>query len=123
MLPPSQALLPLLTNSPPLPWKNTVTYFSYHLSGNNVTESQVSTNAVVRLGNATLDLSGTNALCRVSLDAHGLCSACASAAGVPSPPGGMTYRSGEGKSELWSFYVESLVLFYSITPSVKLPDW
>lgn len=98
-------------------------YFSYHLSGNNVTESQVSTNAVVRLGNATLDLSGTNALCRVSLDAHGLCSACASAAGVPSPPGGMTYRSGEGKSELWSFYVESLVLFYSITPSVKLPDW
>lgn len=97
--------------------------FSYEHSSGHTTDTSVFTNAVVRLGNPSLDLSGTNACCRVPMDAHGICSACALAASVPSPPSSVEYRTSEDTGAYWSFSVDRLILFYAITPSVKLPDW
>jgi hypothetical protein len=85
----------------------------------------VTTNAVVRLTAPSLDLSGEQAICHVQLDSYGLCSACAEAAGVPAPPRDTSYRAAEGHSEGWwiSGEYECFTIFYSITPSTKLPDW
>lgn len=98
-------------------------HFSYiHFSGSD-TDTHINTDAVVRLGESTLDLSGTKAFCRVPMSAYGICSACASAASVPSPPSSVEYRTSEDTGAVWDFSLIHLILFYSITPSVKLPDW
>lgn len=101
-------------------------YFSYMYMRDEdfSTVKIVQTNAIIRLGEPSLDLSGPNALCRVPMSARGLCSACAAAASVPSPPlSEEQYRTSSGFDEFWYFYIDKLVLFFAIAPSVKLPDW
>ncbi len=94
----------------------------YHGTGYN-TGTYLGTNAIIRLGVASLDLSGTTACCLVSVDPLVICAACASVAGVNSPPTSDDYRSSEGTYETWHTDIDSIILFYSINPSVKLPDW
>ncbi len=89
--------------------------FSYSDVGNNFNNS-----FMMRLSTPILDLSTEKAVCRIFLDPHAICSACASAAGVPEPPSSL--NSGIG-TQAWHSNVESFVVFYRITPSVRLPSW
>ena len=87
------------------------------------TSNNMSTNAVVRLQSPSLDVSGENALCRVQIDTSAIFAACASAAGIPTPPSTIEYRAAEDESEFWEFEIRGITIIYRITPSVKLPDW
>lgn len=98
-------------------------YFSHSFAIGNNTGTYLATNAVVRIGESSLDLSGRNACCLVSVNPQAICAACANLAGVNTPPTSDDYRSSEGTYEEWHSYIDKLILFYSINPSVKLPDW
>ncbi len=97
--------------------------FTYsRLRGNNV-EQLLNTNAVVRLENPVLDISGEEAFCRVRIDAEELCAMCAAAAGCEWPPESINYYTSDGVSTYWRFNVDDFTIIYSVSPSVKLPDW
>ena len=98
-------------------------FIYYSGSDNHDNDFYFLKHAAVRLANPILDTSGEMAFCRVLLDAHSICSTCASAAGVPSPPSSLSYRASEGHRESWSLSVDSITIFYQITPATKLPDW
>jgi hypothetical protein len=91
-------------------------------NGDNV-EQHFNTNAVVRLENHALDISGDKAFCRVRIDAEELCAMCAAAAGCEWPPESINYQTSEGVSTYWRFDVDDFTIIYSVAPSVKLPDW
>lgn len=100
------------------------TYSFFNTDATNVNNDvYVYTNCIVRLAEPTLDLSGTQAVCRVEVDSYGLCAACAEAAGVPAPPRDTSYRAAPEYSESWSYSCWGFTIFYRITPSTKLPDW
>ena len=101
-------------------------HFSYFFSDvrNPDNDRSVHKEAVVRLPSPTLDISGTNALAVVRVDPKALCSAAATAAGCPAvPSAGVMYSSPNGESHHWDAESTRFVIIYSITPSVKLPDW
>ena len=102
-------------------------HFYYHHRNNQGSGGYfitvTSTDAVIRLADPTLDVSGAKAICRVWIDAHDICLSCAAAAGVPEPTSSLSYRELEGHDSLWSIEIDEIVIFYRITPSTKLPDW
>ena len=99
-------------------------WFSYYSgSDNHDNDFHFTKYAAVRLANPVLDTSGEMAFCRVLLDAHSICSTCASAAGVPAPPSSLSYRTSEGRSESWYLFVENITILYRITPATRLPGW
>lgn len=101
-------------------------HFSYFFSDvrNPDNDRSVHKEAVVRLPSPSLDISGTNAIAVVRVDSKALCSAAATAAGCPPvPSAGVMYSSPNGESHHWDAESTRFVIIYSITPSVKLPDW
>ena len=85
--------------------------------------TEVSTNVVLRLADPILDVSGEKAICRVLIAPYSICSTCASASGAPVPPTTLSYRESEGHESFWTLDIDSITIFYSITPATKLPDW
>ena len=82
------------------------------------------TNAVVRLADPVLDLTGPGARVTVSYDAKAVCSAAASAAGLPAvPSSGVAYVAENGIGISWSVYEPVFNIIYSVTPAASLPDW
>lgn len=101
-------------------------HFSYffHDVRNPDSDRSVHKDAVVRLPSPTLDISGTNALAVVRVDPKALCSAAATAAGCPAvPSAGVMYSAPNGEYHHWQTESHEFIIIYSITPSVKLPDW
>ena len=101
-------------------------HFSYFFSDvrNPDNDRSVQKEAVVRLPSPTLDISGTNALAVVRVDPKALCSAAATAAGCPAvPSAGVMYSAPNGEYHHWQTESHEFIIIYSITPSVKLPDW
>lgn len=84
----------------------------------------VSTNATVRLAGPSLDLGGAQAVARAYVDPAALCSVVATRCGMQPVPGtGVEYVPGSGEDLHWSFSIDRYVIVYSISPTVKLPDW
>ena len=101
-------------------------HFSYFFSDARHPDSYraVQKYAVVRLPSPSLDISGHNAIAVVRVDTKSLCSAAATAAGCPPvPSAGVMYSPQNGESHNWKTEGPRFIFIYSITPSVKLPDW
>lgn len=98
--------------------------YSYSDDRNPASDIYISTNAVVRLADPVLDLTGPCARVTVSYDAKAVCSAVASASGLPAvPSSGVAYVPENGISLGWSVAEPVFNIIYSVTPYAKLPDW
>ncbi len=98
--------------------------YSYSDDRNPSADIFIYTNAVVRLADPFLDLTGPGARVTVSYDAKAVCSAAASAAGLPAvPASGVAYVPENGISIGWSVAEPVFNIIYSVTPYAKLPDW
>lgn len=98
------------------------TYF--RRTNRDVTELLTQTNFIVRLASPTLDTSGTQAVVRAHVDTKSICSSVAAMAGMTAPPdSGVEFVPDLGFSFQWDISLESFILIYTISPTVKLPSW
>lgn len=86
------------------------------------TES-VMTNVMIRISDATLDMSGDTIYVHVPYNARQLCTLAATAVDLPPVPSdGVMHRPDDGETFEWECKSLGFVFIYRISPSVKLPD-
>ena len=78
---------------------------------------------VIPLASPSLDLSHTNAIARVTLNAKSLCAQAATASGVPAPPDYGSISPPAYESNFWSAECRNIVLIYRTHPSSMFTDW
>ena len=97
--------------------------YDYHRDPGLQLVQQIRTNAMVRI-DGEMKFDGEKATVKLAPDLKALCSTVTAAAGGPGvPDAGVDHKPSTGYGQIWDFRVDTYVLIYSITPSVKLPDW
>ena len=97
--------------------------YDYHRDPDLQLVQKIFTNAMVRI-DGEMKFDGEKATVKLAPDMKALCSAVTAAAGGPGvPDAGVDHKPSAGYGQTWDLRVDTYVLIYSITPSVKLPDW